>query len=100
SIATTWRYRLMRVTGPRLRYISRPPDPFLSRLFQLQGVLEMNKSSASLLGVLSGMAILGSLFSGPAAADSPAAAPPLSSRLPLELYEEVPIPGLLGRIDH
>lgn len=60
----------------------------------------MNKSSASLLGVLSGMAILGSLFSGPAAADSPAAAPPLSSRLPLELYEEVPIPGLLGRIDH
>ena len=55
----------------------------------------MSKSCLHPLRVLLGVTILGPLCSGVADAQTL-----VSSRLPLELYEEVPVPGLLGRIDH
>ena len=55
----------------------------------------MNRRCSHLLRALGGVAILGSLCGGPASAQAP-----VSSRLPLELYEQVPVPGLLGRMDH
>ena len=55
----------------------------------------MKKNALSLLSAILSLALASSIGSGPAAAESL-----LPVRPPLELYEQVPVPGYLGRIDH
>lgn len=55
----------------------------------------MKKSSVSFLSLLHAVLLASSIGGAVAAAQ-----PPHPARLPLELYEQIPLPGYLGRIDH
>ena len=55
----------------------------------------MKKDGFSLLGTILAIALVGATGSGSAVAE-----PLQTPRLPLELYEQVPVPGYVGRIDH